>query len=453
MQLLKLGQIDEKSSKNKCIFGQNHKNARHIKGGMNAMSKQIDSRLPNDIAKNALPSHAAIKTPWERLISVREANEFINRHRAGTGAVMMEVLRILIPDYEERCQRLCECAERFYSFAFGKDGYNMAGADIRNFHIHPFMRGGFLCGLSGDEGDEFLGMYGRVTDFGTHRIEKELDTCPWELMGSEICRTSTWAGMEVIGNEFQNITGGPKMRISMVEAKGCGDRHCRIVGESYEKYPMPERKIWDNFGPIATEDYIKYTPDEKCLEDGQIFREECNFTYRNGLCYEYDSSRGYDGSAASPLGIDYTGWVFDDMLAKNEITMDELTKLIENVFEACGKMMFLDSYAVRGVRDWMGVPDKIVDGRVIGGYIEIYLQARKAAYDIVAFNKDEVIYDIDEASFGLGNQYMKLLYIPLWYGMCKSMVNYQWALWEEKEDVPEGKFRIKIAKKIDKFAR
>jgi hypothetical protein len=38
----------------------------------------------------------------------------------------------------------------------------------------------------------------------------------------------------------------------------------------------------------------------------------------------------------------------------------------------------------------------------------------------------------------------------MWYGMAKTLINAQWALWEE--DSPEGKLRIKIAKRIDKFA-
>lgn len=425
------------------------------------MNSRIDSRLPNNIGEGALPAHAAIKTPWEKLISLYDAHYYMARHRAGMGSVFMEVLRILIPDYATRCKRLCECADAFYSYVFSPDGYKMAEMYKDIMNVHPFMRGAMPCGLQGDNGDESLWMCGRVTDFGTHRIEKELDTCPWDIMGSEICRTSTWAGMESIGNQYQKMHGGPKMRISMYEAKGCGDLHCRIVGESYEKYPIPERdtspdRCWENFGPIATADQIKFTPEEKCIKDCQIYRAECDFKYRNGTCDEYaanDAMRGFEATSSSPLGCDYTSWVFNDMLAKGEVTKEELDYLFENVFEACGKMMFLDPWAIKGVRDWMGVPAEINDGRVMGSYIEIYLQGRKAAYDIIAFNKDEVIYDIDTARFEGGYPLMKSAYIPMWYGMTKTLVNCQWALWEETEDVPEGKFRIKIAKKIDKRAR
>ena len=40
-------------------------------------------------------------------------------------------------------------------------------------------------------------------------------------------------------------------------------------------------------------------------------------------------------------------------------------------------------------------------------------------------------------------------HVWMWAGMVKTLVNVQWSLWEE--DSPEGKLRIKIARKIDKF--
>ena len=34
-------------------------------------------------------------------------------------------------------------------------------------------------------------MCGRCQDFGTYRCEKELDVCDWDIVGSELCRTTT----------------------------------------------------------------------------------------------------------------------------------------------------------------------------------------------------------------------------------------------------------------------
>ena len=100
---------------------------------------------------------------------------------------------------------------------------------------------------------------------------------------------------------------------------------------------------------------------------------------------------------------------------------------------------------------WLGAPHSVSedDGRLMGGYLEMFLQSMHCTYDVEAFNKDEVIYVINRA--GLENRLSKMVhaYLWFWYGMTKSLVNAQWSLWEE--DSPEGKLRIKIAKKIDKF--
>jgi hypothetical protein len=427
------------------------------------MSKTIDTRLPNDIGKGQLPDHAALKTPWEKLVSLYDAMVFVARHRAGVGAVFTEVLRHFIPDYATRADRMADCADKFFVSVFAPEpeGMNLAKAQAEMMNVHPFMRGCFPTAMSGDNGDESLFMPGRVNDFGSFRFEKELDACPWDILGSEICHTSPWAGTEQLGESWKKFSRGrgPDLRVTMVEALGCGDPHCRMIGENYEKYPMPPRAKWDNFGPLAAPELVKYTPEEENLgyRDLQIFREDCGFKYRTGTCAEYNAAGegggmgGYEMSSSSGLGCDYITYVLDDMIAKGELTRDEVSALFELMFRGVGKMMFLDAYAVKGVRDWLGVPNDINDGRVLGAYIEIYLQARKNQYDIIAFNKDEVIYDIEVTRFEYGNQFMKDAYIPMWYGMSKTLISSAWSVWEVTEDVPEGKFRIKISKLIDKF--
>jgi len=88
----------------------------------------------------------------------------------------------------------------------------------------------------------------------------------------------------------------------------------------------------------------------------------------------------------------------------------------------------------------------------MGGYLEMFLQCMQVDYQIEAFNAEECIYVLDpnELNFGMfGSNLMAFSYVWFWYGMTKSLVNAQWSLWEE--DSPEGKLRIKIAKKVDKF--
>lgn len=119
--------------------------------------------------------------------------------------------------------------------------------------------------------------------------------------------------------------------------------------------------------------------------------------------------------------------------------------------EASGKAMFCEHYAIKGARDWMGVPNEIgADGRLAGGLIEMLLQSIFCDYQVEAFNKDEVILVINRAGLTIqGCQRIPQCHVDFWYGMVKTLVNAQWSLWEE--DSPAGKLRIKIAKKIDKF--
>lgn len=115
-----------------------------------------------------------------------------------------------MPDYAERAQLMCEEAfQRLY--VTGK-----YYGDDDGFGIHPFM-----CG--------------RCQDFGTYRCEKELDVCDWDIVGSELCRTTTMSLQGQAKASRERRSDGPTLDYMMVEAKGCGDRHCRIIAETVKR--------------------------------------------------------------------------------------------------------------------------------------------------------------------------------------------------------------------------
>jgi hypothetical protein len=317
--------------------------------------------------------------------------------------------------------------------------------------MHPFMRGNFVGGLIGDAGDEKLLMCGRVNDFGTYRAEKELDVCYWDIVGSELCRSTTQS-LQACGDENAKLRpNGPKLEYHMVEAKGCGDRHCRIVAECREKFPMPEHEQWECFGPVATADQIKYTKEEDCIDESMMFREEADYTFSNGTNNECSWESAYPMVTMSH-GFTYILPAIKDLVDDGTLTDEQVEHVIHCVMEAAGKNTFIDHFAKEGLRQWMGVPHSISedDGRLVGAYIEMFLQCMKIPYEIEAFNGTECIYTINRSALSCRNTY-KLCecYVWFWYGVTKSLVNPQWSLWEE--DSPEGKLRIKIAKKIDKF--
>jgi len=121
--------------------------------------------------------------------------------------------------------------------------------------------------------------------------------------------------------------------------------------------------------------------------------------------------------------------------------------------EAGGKAQFSDFFAVDGLRAWLGTPADVRDGRLMGGYLETLLQILCMKYEVEAFNKDEVVLLINRKDMMNGSipcpRQIKN-YIALWNGNVRTMVGAEWFVWEENST--ESTVRVKIGKKIDKYA-
>ena len=411
------------------------------------MTKKIDERMPqNSGSGSGLKSYYAIKSPWEKMYCYRDAMHYAARFESVLSAACLQALRIIIPDYRDRAQLMCEEAYGRLVKTYGM--YSKYSDDLLN--IHPFMCGQFVGGLIGDQGDDALLMCGRCQDFGTYRAEKELDVCDWDIVGSELCRATTMSLQGSADASAANRHPGPTIEYCMVEAKGCGDRHCRIVAENRDKYPMPEHELWESFGPIATAEQIKYTEEEDCVKESMVFREECNYTFTNGTNQELDSSSA-NMVKRSTAAATYILPAINEAVRREIVTREMADHILRCVCEAAGKAMFGERYAIQAAREWLGVSQEIgEDGRLAGGLIEMQLQSLMCDYTVEAFNKNECIYQIDRVGFSIGGcQEMPKAHIDFWYGMVKTMVNAQWSLWEEGST--DDFVRIKIAKKIDKF--
>ena len=414
---------------------------------MSKPGKKIDARLPREVGDKSLPLYAAVKTPWDKMVSFHDAVHYCQRYNAALSAVVMQAFRILVPDYVERSEALCKNAYNRLHYIF--KNYGIAKMKDNELNMHPFMRGNFLGGLIGDSGDDIQLMCGRVNDFGTYRAEKELDVCYWDIVGTELCRSTTQSLQACADCVADLHKKGPHLEYHMVEARGAGDFHCRIVAESREKYPMPKHEQWECFGPVGSADQIKYTAKEYSVKESMVFRGECDYTFSNGTNYEWDSNNIYP-QVANSHAFGYILPTLDDLIREGRLTNEQVDHAIRCACEGAGKVTFIDNFAKDGLRQWMGVPHSIgEDGRLAGGYIEMFLQCMRIPYEIEAFNEEEVIYEVDRAA--LANHMAKQVdvYLWFWYGMTKSLVNAEWSLWEE--DSPENKVRIIIAKKIDKF--
>ena len=407
------------------------------------MTKKIAERIPADSGNGAgFRQFNAVQSPWNRLMSYQEALHYASRFEAVLSAAVAQVYRIIIPDDATRADEMCkEAYGRLYY-----TGLNYPNDD--GFGIHPFMCGSYPGALIGDKGDDALLMCGRCQDFGTYRCEKELDVCDWDICGSELCRATTMSLQGQADATESRHRKGKKLDYLMVEAKGCGDRHCRIIAESREKYPAPPHALWESFGPAVSDDYKKFTAEEECVEESMMFREECDYHFVNGTNNETDSSNQMVNlSTAASL---YLLPAIANAVKLGYTTEQQAEWIKKCVLEAAGKAMYGERYAIRACREWLGVPDSIHDGRVMGGVIEMLLQSILCKYEIEAFNENEVIYVIDRGGLAIGaTQSLCEAHLYMWHGMVKTLVSAEWSVWEE--DSPAGKMRIKIAKKIDKF--
>ena len=408
------------------------------------MGKKIDGRIPQNSGDGAgFKQYNAVQSPWNKLMSYQDALHYASRFESVLSAAVAQAYRIIIPDYATRASEMCK-------EAYGRllyTGMNYPNDD--GFGIHPFMCGSYPGALIGDKGDDALLMCGRCQDFGTYRCEKELDVCDWDICGSELCRATTMSLQGQADATASRHRKGHKLDYMMVEAKGCGDRHCRIIAENREKYPAPDHELWESFGPAVTDDYKKYTEEEDCVSESMMFREECNYRFVNGTNNETDSSNQMvNMSTAASL---YLLPAIDNAVKLEYTTAENAEWIKKCVLEAAGKAMFGERYAIRACREWLGVPDSIgEDGRVLGGVIEMLLQSLVCGYEIEAFNKDEVIYVINRGDLAItGTQSLCEAHLYMWNGMVKTLVYAMWSVWEE--DSPKGKMRIRIGKKIDKF--
>ena len=408
------------------------------------MSRKIQGRIPADSGNGAgFTSYNAVQSPWNRLMSYQDALHYASRFEAVLSAAVAQAYRIIIPDYETRASEMCkEAYGRLYY-----TGINYPGDD--GFGIHPFMCGSYPGALIGDKGDDALLMCGRCQDFGTYRCEKELDVCDWDICCSELCRATTMSLQGQADATESRHRKGKKLDYMMVEARGCGDRHCRIIAENREKYPAPAHELWQSFGPAVSDEYKKFTTEDRTVEESMMFREECNYHFVNGVNNETDSSNQMVNlSTAASL---YLLPAIDNAVRLGYTTEKQADWTKKCVLEAAGKAMFGERYAIRACREWLGYPQEAkADARLMGGVIEMLLQSLVCKYEIEAFNNDEVIYVIDRGGLAItGTQSLCEAHLYMWQGMVKTLVSAEWSLWEE--DSPKGKMRIKIARKIDKF--
>lgn len=391
-----------------------------------------------------LESRSCVETVWGKLIPAKEAYKYALRQIASFSANLFQVMRILEPDWEKRTAAICEIA---YMMNMSASSEEYMKEFYDEWNIPEFCeRSAWLGAIFGDSGDEYENMAGRVIQFTRNRVEKEIDTCPWDIVGSELCNMTT--AMFTANFDLCSASGENEVALNMCEARGCGDRHCRIVAERRDVFGLPKQGWLEHMQtPVLP---VHDTPRERSYRDGQLIRnglysqafgEEKSFEWAYRWCME----KCWLWSVGFPL------IAIRDM-AKSE---EEFERVFKIVFAAAGKNAFIEPFAIEGMRSWLGVPREIGDNdpRLMGSYIKNILDTQLVPCELERFTKDEIRIKVDTETFNgrfpmAPIEELTMGYEILWHNMVKTMVSPEWSCWFEGKD--EEFMYINIAHKVDK---
>lgn len=403
--------------------------------------------------RERLDTHACVETAFGKLISEKEAYRYSTRTIAAFSANIFQLMRILNPSWEARTTAICEIANmmNMAACAGGKgelDQYLNAFYDEWNIP-ELCKRSAWLGAIWGDSGDEYENMAGRVIQFTENRVEKELDTCPWDIVGSEMCNMTTamfTANFDIAaGGEHGETTND--VQLNMCEARGCGNPHCRVVAERLDHFDLEHQDWLDHMQQPTMP--VHDTPVERRVHDGQGVRngQYVNaFGEEKSLEWEYNwvSAMGWVWSVSFPL------IAIRDM-AEND---DEFERLLKIVFSTAGKNAFIDPFAVEGLRSWLGVPREIGpnDPRLMGAYVKNIIDCQLCPCELEAFDEDGVVIRVSTDDFN-GRFPMAPLdeitmgYEAQWSGAVKTMVSPEWSCWFEGKD--DEFMTINVGRRVD----
>lgn len=398
--------------------------------------------------KERLDSIKGMETVWGKIIPEKESFLYAMRHIAAFSANVFQVMRILEPDYEARYKALCETGYVMNKMQDGGDPPVYVKKFRDEWNVPELCEySSWIGGLAGDSGDEMQNMAGRVVQFNPDRVEKELDTCPWDIVGSEMCRMTTAMFTANFDCNASGFEAG-EIALDMCEARGCGDMHCRVVAERRSVYNRPPQEVWEHFGQPAGPNTV--TPREKMFKYSQPLR---NGKYWGPFgeirtleySYHWTMEVGWAWSIGFPL------MAIRDMAPSDE----ELERIFKIVFSTAGKAAFIEPTAIKGIREWLGVPNEIGDndGRVMGSYIKAILDAQLLPNELVRFDEEETRIQVKAFDFQARTEMLPIPelitgYEALWHNMVKAMVTPEWSCWFEGKD--DEVMTIVIARKIDK---
>ena len=395
-------------------------------------------------------------TPWDKIKSFKETYSFLIRHASMFGVGLVNSLKIIEPDYEKRVSSMSEEWQVSMEAVWNEEDPAGMIAEFRErFAIPPFMKkGAYLAANYADKGDEMMLLNGHIWSATNERIEKELFRCDFDIIGPEACDVSVGGGQH-----FCHGIAGEKLNIYDPERKGCGDCHCHVVFETQRKYgthPNADGHQWEQWGPTRSghlkhEDHKPYGRDPYMRDNFPEWLDSGEFTAALGATFS--AGEMYKDCAAWPMAYAFTAVDAIRALVSDE-DMPNAMHIMDVVFETAGKIQFAEWNTKKAAREWLGVPESIEDGRVMGGYMSMIFQARSLSPKFLEFTEERTIIECDKMTMEMYGQYPEFVpcYLAYFNGMVKTLVNAQWVV-ELDESAPDEVARFVIKKGVYGFRR
>lgn len=390
-------------------------------------------------------------SPWGAIKGFKETYDFLMRHAALHGVAAMNALKLVEPDYVTRQNAMTTAWETEANILYGPDDpFGLHKWFIDTFDVPPFLKKGvYLSALFADFGDSIMTMTGHIWHTSNDYMEKEIHSCPLEIIGPDACDLSN-AG----GQQYCRAVAHCGTNHYLAERRGNGDPYCLAHIESIQKYGKhknPDDYDWEQYGPPAGE--------TRAPEAGQPHIPQCDFfgtgEYVSPLGAVVTAGNMYKNGMADALG--YSGHAIGGMrvlLGNDEKEWKKANYILEVMFDTAGKQLFGNKTSIKAVRDWMDVPADVNDGRVLGAYMSMILQARSVDWKFKEFSAERTVIECDKAGLASMGRYPEFIptYVAYFNGMAKTLVSSEWVV-TLGESADESKLVFEVKKGFYGFKR
>lgn len=418
------------------------------------MATKVEKLIPPNISDSGtidddsgLRLFRGMISPWDQVKSFKESYKFIVRHAAMFAVNWTNSIKIIEPDYEKRMTLMASIWGGEMEYMWGpSDPMGQTKEFEGRFAIPPFIKDGiYRTANYCDKGDEMCLLSGYIWSATNDRMEKEIHTCDFDICGPEVCDLSVGGGQH-----FCSGLAGIPLNNYDSERRGCGDPYCHVVIETKRKYgehPNKDGFEWEEWGP----------PTSDMRKEGAPRKTEVDWlntgTYTAPLGANWTAGEMYKEYCMWPLAYSTTmvqairQYTTEADQAKNQ-------NIIDTIFDTAGKIQFAEWNTRKATRDWLGVPESVDDGRVMGGYISMIMQSRSLNWKFVEFTPERTVIECDKFMFEMMGQFPEFTkaYVAYFNGMVKTLVNTEWIV-KLDESAPENTLHFVIEKGLYGYRR